>query len=722
VITTALRAARALVFIGSFVALAASTGEGAPVAGTRVDNTATATYLDAAGEKLGAQSNTVAVTVNRVGAIVVSPKEKAVDPGTESYPIGTPIVRTFTILNAGNVTDAYTITSVSAAPAKITSVTFVTSSGSSIAAKTGAGATVSPSVAPGGTIEARVALTTAGIPANQPFAIDLAARSTALTGNGLVSDSGREWAVATPPAVIGGLTGSDSAIRKLVNGFKTIVSTPGQTVVYTIGFENYGGSPATNAVLTDVVPNGLSILPRTIELNGSDISSEASVNGQTLTIKLASIPVRVTEMVSFSAIVTSVPPGNSFVNIASLAADGMKSMTTTPASVFVGAANVVFDGYAGAATPIAGAVVTLRDASGAIVALPQKNGSLSVGIAPNLGNVNPFTTVSDGGYSFVFAQSQLGTNVQPGRYELDASATGYQSRRIGVTLTPDASGVLYSASLQSLDNQPLAAPGTFSLTTSNVTLPEVFGLLGNIPMFGQHPLTISKTVDRDVATAGDRLAYSIQYGAAASTLATVQIVDMLPAGVAYAPGTARVDNAPLEPARIGSTLRWNFKNVAGQHTITYDAVITPSVTDGSTLVNVVDVDAAAASGARLTATASAGTQVIAGPLGHRVIITGRVFVDRARTGHFTEGDAGVPGVTIYLEDGEYVVTDNYGRYSFPAAKPGQHVLRVDETTLPPTVRAYDDHRIDSPRSLQRLVHGIFDSDLMQDVNFAVAPV
>jgi hypothetical protein len=54
--------------------------------------------------------------------------------------------------------------------------------------------------------------------------------------------------------------------------------------------------------------------------------------------------------------------------------------------------------------------------------------------------------------------------------------------------------------------------------------------------------------------------------------------------------------------------------------------------------------------------------------------------------------------------------------------PGQHVLRVDPTTLPLTVRPYDDRRYDSTRSLERLVHGLFDAGLMQDVNFALEPL
>lgn len=66
-----------------------------------------------------------------------------------------------------------------------------------------------------------------------------------------------------------------------------------------------------------------------------------------------------------------------------------------------------------------------------------------------------------------------------------------------------------------------------------------------------------------------------------------------------------------------------------------------------------------------------------------------------------------------------MTTDQYGRFTFPSVHPGQHVLRVDTASLPPTVRAYDDRRYDSPRSLQRLLHGLYDAGLMHDVNFAV---
>ncbi len=267
----------------------------------------------------------------------------------------------------------------------------------------------------------------------------------------------------------------------------------------------------------------------------------------------------------------------------------------------------------------------------------------------------------------------------------------------------------------------LAAAGGFTLVANSVTLSEVFGLLGNFPMFTPHPLALSKTVDRDVASGGDRLLYTVQVGSNGGQFAATSVIDTLPAGVVYAPGTARVDGVALEPARAGRVLTWTLPSLTAQHTIVYACVVMPFASEGSALVNVVDVDALATSGFRAHATASADTRVVAGALGNRIVLTGRVFVDNARTGRFRDGDAGVANVRIYLEDGESVTTDKYGRFTFPSVHPGQHVLRVDASTLPPTVRPYADRTYDSPRSLQRLIHGIYDAGLMHDVNFALEP-
>lgn len=729
------RFARAMGLAVSMTALAASTGLAAP-AGTIISNTVSATYGDPAGKTYAAQSNTLNVTVSQVGAIVVTPKETAVDPAAEGFPAGTPIARTFTITNAGNAPDAYTIVAATTGAGTITGIAYVSAAGTTPVTL---GSTVTPTIAPGGSIGVKLMIATAGIAVGTTFAVTLTARSTSTqTANGLVSDSGRQWALAQAAASIAGPSGPNAVVTKLVDRVRAHAGQPGETVTYEIAFKNYGGSPATNVVLVDTIPAGLTALPQTVALNGQNIAAAALLVGQTLTVKLGTLAVGASDTLTFDAVVASGSiAGATFVNVATIQADGIAAVATTPASVLIGFANVVYDGYAGAKSPVAGAVLTLRDfATKQTVRMPATgtSGSASTrapqdlligvppgGLPPNTTNANPFTTGADGAYSLVFSQSQLGTIAQPALYELDLSAPGYRDRRIAVEISPDASGLLYSVRLRQLDDQMLAVPGGFALTTPVVSLAEVFGLLGNLPMFAPHPVSVTKSVDRDVASGGDRLLYTVGVSGAGAAFGATKVVDTLPAGVAYAPGTARVDNVPLEPVRAGRTLTWNFGDLASAHTITYACVVTGAAAPGSMLVNLVDVDSISANGTHVGGSASADTRVVAGALGNRIVLTGRVFVDLRHTGRFREGDRGVANVRIYLEDGESVTTDSYGRFTFPSVHPGQHVLRLDASTLPPTVRPFDDRRYDSPRSLQRLVHGIFDAGLMQDVNFALEP-
>jgi uncharacterized repeat protein (TIGR01451 family) len=731
------RVVRSMAFAMALFATAAESGEAAPAAGVVISNTVTAQYSDAHGLTYGTQSNTLRVSVAAVGAVVVSPKETTVDPVTEGYPAGTPIVRTFTVTNTGNVADAYTIASVAAGAASVTSIAFLGASGN---VPVTVGTTVSPPLQPGDSIRVQVMMTTVGIAVGTVFPIALVARSTnTAVANGLVSDSGKEWALAQAGAAIAGPLGPNTAIDKLVDQVRTHTANPGATITYSIAFKNYGGSPATNVAIVDDVPPGITALPSTVALNGVNVAGAATLTGQRLAVKIGTLPTGASGTLSFDAVVQNgTIAGASFVNVASLSADGLTTVTTTPASVLVGLGNVVYDGYSGGGSPVNGAVLTLRDFhTRAVVALPSVGSSSQSsllrapldtligvpagGLPPNNANANPFTTGSDGGYSFVFAADQLGSPSLAAQYELDISAPGYRDRRIEVTIRPDASGLLYDATLQDLDQMQLAAPGGFSLVTNSVSLSEVFGLLGNLPMFAPHPLSVSKTVDRDVASGGDRLLYTLQVGNSGEQLGATRVVDTLPAGVVYAPGTARVDGVAVEPQRSGRILTWTFPALNAQHTIVYACVVMPFTPEGSTLINVVDVDAQSAGGAGVRASASADTRVVAGALGNRIVITGRVFVDSARTGRFRPEDHGIAGVRVYLEDGESVTTDTYGRFTFPSVHPGQHVLRVDATTLPAGVRPYDDRRYDSPRSLQRLLHGLYDAGLMHDVNFAVEP-
>ena len=730
------RFARATGLCISMLAGAATVGEAAPAAGTVITNTATLSYADAHGAAFTTQSNTLSIAVSAVSAVVVSPKEAAVDPTAEGYPTGATITRTFTVTNAGNAADAYTLTAASTGGGTIASISAVTSSGSLAMLPN---ATVTPTLQPGQSLQLVLTITTAGVAVGTAFPIAVSVRSTnAAAANGLVSDSGRVWALALSNASLAGPGGPTTAILKLVDHARMHAAQAGETVTYEIAFKNYGATPATNVTLVDTIPAGVRALAATTTLDGTNVGPATTLIGQILTVHIGTLAPGATGTVDFDAqLQPGQAAGATFVNVATLQADGISQMATAPASVFLGLADIVFDGYAGGAAGIGGAVLTLRDfTTKAILPLPAIGAGGSSfaraplaalvgvppgGLPPNTANANPYTTAPGGAYSFVFDQSQLGTALSPAVYELDIGAPGYRDRRIRLTITPDVTGTLYNVTQQLLDDQDLAVAGGFSLTRSMVAISNVFGLLGNFPMFAPHPLAVAKSVDRDVASGGDRLGYTLQVGASGGSFGSATVVDTLPAGVAYAPGTARVDNVPVEPLRNGRRLSWTLGSLAAQHTITYACVVLPFAAEGATLVNVVDVTAISTNGVTVGGSASADTRVVAGAFGNRIVLTGRVFVDVGRSGRFHEGDRGVAGVRVYLEDGESVTTDAAGRFTFPSVHPGQHVLRIDPTSLPPAVRAYDDHRYDSAKSATRLVHGLYDSGLMQDVNFALEP-
>ena len=58
--------------------------------------------------------------------------------------------------------------------------------------------------------------------------------------------------------------------------------------------------------------------------------------------------------------------------------------------------------------------------------------------------------------------------------------------------------------------------------------------------------------------------------------------------------------------------------------------------------------------------------VVAGVFSTRQVLVGRVFVDTNQNGQFDDGDRPAPGVRLYLNNGQSVITDSEGLYNFPA--------------------------------------------------------
>ena len=706
---------RASSFLGLLLCVSSVTGnvQAATLGGTVISNTASATYVDGNGGSYSTVSNTVSTTVTAVPSVSIMPNETGCNAATDGFIVGSPVTKTFTITNTSNINDAYVVAATTTAGA-ITTVTSVINGVST----TFPNGSTAPTLAPGSTLQINVTISTTGIAVGSSTSISLQATSTAPTTAGAApaTFTASQCAIASAKATIAGPGGPTTQVMKLVDG-KTFESvTPGQSITYSIEFENYGGVPATNAVVTDTFPTGLIPSVSSVQLNGTSVLAGATLSGQALTVNVGTLqPQTLYTLTITAAVASSLPLGTSLVNTATVTSANATPVTSSPASALVGTANVVYDGYAGSTLPIGGATVSLVSAGNTQVV---PNGTPAV--APNTANSDPFVTPANGSYAFALGSTQIG----PITYTIVVTAPGYVNRRIQVTLTPSALGGLYSVTLTALDGLPLAIPGGFSLTAGPVTIPSLYGVFGNIPMFRTQTIQITKTVDRSVASGGDRLVYTLAFSNVITPLGAATVVDNLPRGIGYAAGTSLVDGVHSEPTVSGRTLTWKFSTLVAAHTIVFATVIIPGVPEGTDLHNVATVSAAPpnAPNSLVSASSSVDTEVIGGLFSDQTIITGRVFIDLTQDGWFHKGDTGIANVRIYLEDGESVITDSNGRYSFPGVRPGMHVLKLDATTLPAGTKPFDVHDYDSQQSIRRLVHGVFDGGIIEDVNFAIEAV
>src|SRR5205807_6188351 len=83
-----------------------------------------------------------------------------------------------------------------------------------------------------------------------------------------------------------------------------------------------------------------------------------------------------------------------------------------------------------------------------------------------------------------------------------------------------------------------------------------------------------------------------------------------------------------------------------------------------------------------TPPARASVIIGGGAFSTRQIIVGRVFVDTNRNGKFDHEDKPMPGVRLYLNSGQSVVTDSEGLYNIPSLGDGPQVLSLDPVSFP----------------------------------------
>ena len=235
----------------------------------------------------------------------------------------------------------------------------------------------------------------------------------------------------------------------------------------------------------------------------------------------------------------------------------------------------------------------------------------------------------------------------------------------------------------------------------------------NIPLTacaGGTDIVATKNADRREAVFGETVTFTLGFrNDSARTITSARLVDMLPEGMIYAPGSATLDGVATEPSVDGQSLTWTRDLAPGDAaTIRLSArVSTSSYGDLINSAYALDV-----SGALVSNTAEAQVLVRPEAVFACSDIIGKVFDDRNRNGvqdgpdalrgitqqdifsdKFTSvpeqnmGEPGLAGVRLVTADGTYITTDTFGRFSVPCAslpKEGgsNFILKLDSRTLP----------------------------------------
>jgi uncharacterized repeat protein (TIGR01451 family) len=710
----------------------AAAPDGAEGAGVSISNRAEATYTDADGTSFSTVSPVVTITVLTVASVTVTPDE------TEASANVSPnerVTRLFRVCDTGNTADFYTLTSAEVtAPAALVSLHFdVDGSGTLSGADTliTLDSTMSPRLARGQCVGVIAIVDTNGGHAGEQFTVRIVARSSVADAlNAGAQDVGTIINVYGNGARLTSITDPGLPPVKLVEGKEQVTTSPGQALTYTISFRNSGDVVARNMLLRDDLPEGLDYVAGTLRLGNraltdAEDADEGSVVGRRIALRVSQLAVGEMVEVAFGArVAQGVTHGAGLVNNAVLAAENAPAISSTSATAIISPFGVVYQGRS-SGTPVPGARVSLfaDSSTGALVALGAGQGA---GSDPNLDNANPFMADAAGRWSFVLAPAQLGTTTAPARYFLNVTAAGYRSRLIETTIAPDGAG-LFALTVRALDGQPVAQNGSFELTESQVDIPRLAAYALNVPMFENSSLEITKTADRPSVEIGDTVTYRVELrNATPATLSDAVVRDQPPPSFIYAEGTALLELPPAAPRSIepemvsDGLLVFHLGRIGpGERAIlTYRVRVGANAREGEQF-NSASAAGTLSNGERVSTPQSrASVRVRRGLFSSQQVLLGRVYADANLNGQFDKDERGLPGVRLYLNNGQSVITDSEGLYNFPVVNDGAQVLSLDPLTLPPGYALVDTGRRDE-KSWTRLLRTPLGGGAMLRQNYAL---
>lgn len=372
---------------------------------------------------------------------------------------------------------------------------------------------------------------------------------------------------------------------------------------------------------------------------------------------------------------TAASPGNGELGlrqnttIAGYYVDPTDPTDTSTATAAVDPLSLIFDSATGQG--INGAQVTLINATTNQPATVYGDDGVSTfpatitsggSATDSSGKVYNFTS---GHYRFPF--------VKPGSYRLQVTPpAGYSApSKVSPAVLQTLPGAPFAINAQASYDQAFAVSGSQAI---HVDIP--------VDDPGGSGLFLSEEASKQVVAVGDFLSYRLHLtNTSGATANSARIVDSLPLGLRYQPGSATLNGKPVADPVIsadGRTLTFNLNNLANGASVEVDYVAQLTIAaNGRYVINRAIANANA--GALVSNQSSASVRIIHDLLHNHNVLMGRVVVGGC--GPDSDKGKGLAGVRIYLEDGTYAVTDAQGMYHFEGVKPGSHVVQMDLESL-----------------------------------------
>ena len=218
-------------------------------------------------------------------------------------------------------------------------------------------------------------------------------------------------------------------------------------------------------------------------------------------------------------------------------------------------------------------------------------------------------------------------------------------------------------------------------------------------------LDLRKAAGKSQVLIGEPVTYAIAIrNTASSGIVNVSVYDTTPPNFKFVTGSARLDGAPLADPPLGRPLAFVVGTVpalvdgngngradpgeAGYRVLSYQLIAGSGATPGRYENTAVARDFCDT--CDISNVTKADVEVRVDPLFDLGTIIGKVFFDRNGDGLQDPDEPGVGGAFVALDDGTYALTDEFGRYHFPAVRPGYRMLKIDLHRLPPGATATDE--------------------------------